>query len=222
MSDARRRTCQLYLVVETDNAALERLAAIFAAGPVASVLFRPTAGTALTARSVKALVDLAQKHDTAALLLDDAALARTLRADGVHLSASADVMARYDEARSVLGGGAIVGCDAGGSRHIAMELGEAGAEYVAFGCDVSLVGAVDDSDVDGEVPAPVEHFDQRALIAWWSDVFEVPCVAVDLADADAVRVMASAGADFVAVQVPTSDAAAWVASMRRALEAVDA
>ena len=109
--------CQLYLVLEVHAAAREHLAAILARLPVASVLFKPARGTALTAAAVKPLVDLTQSNNVAALLLDDVALARTLRADGVHLSAGPDVLQRYREAREILGGRAIVGADAGGSRH---------------------------------------------------------------------------------------------------------
>ncbi len=41
----------------------------------------------LEAGSAKPLIDMAQKADAAALLVGDAELARTLRADGVHLDA---------------------------------------------------------------------------------------------------------------------------------------
>jgi thiamine-phosphate pyrophosphorylase len=227
---AARRDCQLYLIMEVQAATRDHLSAVLAQAPITSVLFRPGKAAKLTAQLVKPLVDLAQSKDAAALLLDDVALARTLRADGVHLSATADLMARYDDARSVLGAGAIVGADAGGSRHIAMELGEAGAEYVAFGADRSLVAAVGadaDADADDETPEDVAGpLTQRELIAWWSDVFEVPCVALDLADASAVREMAAVGADFVAVVCPVATSAgevvAWVKSIRDGVERVDA
>jgi thiamine-phosphate pyrophosphorylase len=224
MGNAPRRQCQLYLVMEMHAATRDHLAAVLAQATVASVLFRPGRGAALTAQSVKPLIDIAQSKDVAALLLDDVALARTLRADGVHLSAAADVMARFEDARGVLGARAIVGADAGGSRHVAMELGEAGAEYVAFGTTTVPLAVADEADEPSDdLLGPLG---QLELIAWWSDVFEVPCVAFDLADAAAARDMASAGADFVAVTCPvaTSPAAvaAWVRSIRHVLERTDA
>lgn len=226
---ASRAVCQIYLVMDVRPAALEQLAALLARGPIASVLFRPAAAGTLSAQSVKPLVEVAQKHGTAALLLDDAPLARTLRADGVHLSASADLIARYDDARSVLGSGAIVGADAGGSRHVAMELGEAGAEYVAFSADVSLASTpAEDSpeQEDGDSTEADPPMDQRALVTWWSDVFEVPCVAFDVTTADNARAMAAAGADFVAAAPPnarsSADVVAWLDDLRAAMERADA
>jgi thiamine-phosphate pyrophosphorylase len=201
------------------------------------VLFRPTPGGALTAQALKPLIELAQSKGAAALVLNDLALARTLRADGVHLSASADVMARYDDARSTLGARAIVGADAGGSRHVALELGEAGAEYVAFSRDTSLVATEppsEDGDTAGVETDAVEDvigpLSQQDLIAWWSEVLEVPCVAFDVTDADGAHDMAAAGADFVAVTCPVATSptavAAWYADIDRAVanavESVDA
>jgi thiamine-phosphate pyrophosphorylase len=131
-------------------------------------------------------------------LADDAALARTLRADGVHLKSGVDIVERFDEARSILGAGAIVGCDAGGSRHLAMQLGEAGADYVGF----SRVDGADDQPVKIGDDDEVEDFGPRrqdALIAWWSQVFEVPCVAFDATTPEVARTYSELGADFVAV-----------------------
>ena len=74
----------------------------------------------------------------AALIADDARLARTLRADGVHLGVGKDLAGAYEEARSILGQRGIVGVDAGISRHDAMTLAEAGADYIAFGAPSHL------------------------------------------------------------------------------------
>ena len=63
----------------------------------------------------------------------------------------------------------------GASRHDAMELGEAGADYVAFGIP---------PDVEDRAVAVERRLD---LIAWWSEVFELPCVAFDVADAEEAR-----------------------------------
>lgn len=223
-----RRDCQLYLILEVHAATRDHLAAILARADIASVLFRPARGAALTAHAVKPLVELAQGKDAAALLLDDITLARTLRADGVHLSPTSDVMARYDEARSVLGTRANIGADAGGSRHVAMELGEAGCDYVAFSDDVSLRGPIGHADAgDDEIPKDLlGPLSKAELVAWWGEVFEVPCVAFDVADTTAALIMAKAGADFVAMNSPvaTSPAAvaAWVTSIRQDLERADA
>lgn len=164
-----------------------RLAAILDASG-AQTLLVTGGGTGLTAQSARPLVELAQGKDIAALIEGDAQLARTLRADGVHLPWSKDVAAQYAEAREVLGARYIVGVDVGRSRHDAMSLAEAGADYIAFG----IPEHVDDRDTAAER--------RRELIGWWSEIFEVPCVAFDVESAEEAITLAAAGADFVAMR----------------------
>jgi thiamine-phosphate pyrophosphorylase len=71
-----------------------------------------------------------------------------------------------------------------------MELGESGADYIAFGIP---------PDVEDRALAVERQID---LIAWWSEVFELPSVAFDVADAEDARRLAETGADFVSVTVP--------------------
>jgi thiamine-phosphate pyrophosphorylase len=174
----------LYLIVEAvpGQAALDRLKAALTAAPVASVLIRSHTERALDASGAKHYVEAIQAAGVAALIDGDAKLARTVRADGVHLVTAPDaddetMLAAYTDARETLGARFIVGADAGGTRHGAMALGEAGADYVAF-------SGPDRSD----------------LVAWWADIFEIPCVAFDVAThAEAAT---CSGADFVAFGLP--------------------
>ena len=122
---------KLYLVVEA-GITLAVVEMLLAYGAVAAVLIAPD-GAPLDAARTKPIVDLVQAGGVAALIEDDAGLARTLRADGVHLPWSRDVVSRYGAAREILGGRFIVGADAGRLRDDAMMLGEAGADYVGFG-----------------------------------------------------------------------------------------
>jgi thiamine-phosphate pyrophosphorylase len=66
-----------------------------------------------------------------------------------------------------------------------MVVGEAGADYVMFG----------EPDAAGHRPARDAVVDR---VAWWAEVFEIPCVAyaAELGDIDA---LVAAGVDFVAV-----------------------
>jgi len=41
------------------------------------------------------------------------------------------------------------------------------------------------------------------LIGWWGEIFEVACVAFDVETVAEARALAAAGADFVALAVPT-------------------
>lgn len=183
---------ELFLVIEASQSAPERLEACLARTGAASLLIVPPAGAQLAAADARTLVEIAQRRGVAALIADDARLARTLKADGVHLSAGTDgAISRYAEAREILGQRGIVGGEAGGSRHEAMELAEAGADYVAFAPDPGLP---DDEAAD----------ERDDLTGWWAEVFEVACVAMGAADADAARRLALLGADFIGIAVPTA------------------
>jgi thiamine-phosphate pyrophosphorylase len=85
--------CRLMLLVQSGPHALEQLAAAFEVADIASVIIE-----ADTADQAKPLVAAAQKVGAAALLASDAKLARTLKADGVHLPVGA-TEADYKEAR---------------------------------------------------------------------------------------------------------------------------
>ncbi|CAN1724603.1 Thiamine phosphate synthase [Hyphomicrobium sp. 1Nfss2.1] len=175
-------------VVATVGADLARLAATLEAAQAATLLVMADASTPLTATSARPLIELAQSKDIAALIYGDAQLARTLRADGVHVAWGKDVVAQYAEAREVLGNRYIVGVDVGRTRHDAMDLAEAGADYIGFG-----------------IPAHVEDraaaaARRRELVGWWSEIFEVPCVAFDVESADEAIALASVGADFIAMR----------------------
>ncbi len=137
------------------------------------------------------VIAAAHERGIAALVFDDLELVRAVEADGVHLSNGPDLERRYRDARAALGGERIVGCDVGRSRHDAMTLGELGADYIGFG-----------------IPPHVQDRDtarrrRTALIAWWSELFELSCVAFDVASVDEGRDLVRADADFLGVRVPS-------------------
>jgi thiamine-phosphate pyrophosphorylase len=197
---------QLYLTIDAGPSADARLAAVLAAPGVAAVLIRAGAA-ALDATVARPLVERAQKANVAALIEGDAALARTLRADGVHLPWSPDLRGRFDEARDILGNRFMVGVDiapaAETARHDAMEIAEAGADYIGFSA--------------GEA--------QYDLVAWWAEIFEVPCVAFDVADADRAGALAALGPEFISAPVPAAaapaDCAAHVAGIAAAIASIE-
>ncbi len=195
-----REPTQLMLVVEAVSGAAERLAAAFGAAPIASVVIAAADGKPLEAPAVSELVAQIQKAGAAALVVGDAKLARTVRADGVHVPYSETVEAVYAEAREILGRRFVVGCDVGRSRHDAMMVGEAEADYIAFGIPVFV------KDRETATQRRLE------LIAWWADIFEVPCVACDVATPEEARALAAAGADFVAITLTTGEIPADIAA----------
>lgn len=196
--------CETYLVLPCgrDGQALERLRFVLAHAAPASILIVPADTHPLDAQSVLPLVQAGQAAGAAVLIANDARLARTLKADGVHLDWSEDIAQRYEEAREILGQRAIVGVDAGRSRHHAMSLGEAGADYIGFGIP---------PHVGDRVKARQR---QQELVAWWAEIFELPVVAFDVEDHETARELAAAGADFVTRRLPSglspADLRAWI------------
>lgn len=196
---------ELYLVLETGATATDRLRAALQTTAVATVLLAPPPGGSLEPGGTKALIELAQAADVAVLIADDARLARTLRADGVHLTHTDTLAADYEDAREILGTRAIVGVHAGKSRHDAMELAEAGADYIAFGAPAF---AQDRAAAEAR---------RHELIAWWAEIFEIPCVAFDVATAAEAGDLAAVGVDFLAVPLPAGLSVAETVERLRAI-----
>ncbi|MDP9137390.1 MAG: thiamine phosphate synthase [Pseudomonadota bacterium] len=167
--------CRLFVAttgLETADRAAGLLAAALAEGDAASVLVK--AGTRQR-EIAEAMLPPARARGVALLVEQDADLAAELGADGLQMTAGvADLAA----ARRTLGSDAILGVDCGSSRHAAMSVGEAGADYVGF----SGVRR----DADG-----------GSIVAWWANLFEVPCVALDELTEVEARRMVLDGADFV-------------------------
>lgn len=174
--------CRLYLVLPANpSAAIERsLAETLSATDVACVLLGAgaAAGAALDAR----LRELTAARDVAFLIENDAARAERVGADGVHIPADA---ALYGQAREHLGQRAIIGVGCSKSRHDAMLLAELGADYVAFCSNPALSGR--------------EQEERAELVAWWSEIFVVPCVAWNVDTQEEAAELAGLGADFIAL-----------------------
>jgi thiamine-phosphate pyrophosphorylase len=135
-------------------------------------------------RAIEVLLPITHKHDVAFILNDRPDLAAELGCDGVHVGQED---ASYAEARRLLGEDAIVGVTCHDSRHLALEAAEAGADYVAFG-----------AFFDTGTKSPKSHAG-RDVLTWWSDVTEVPCVAIGGITTGNCGPLIEAGADFLAV-----------------------
>ena len=183
----RREPCELYLISpqEVGGEFPDRLRAALAGAPVAAFQLRVKGvDEHALARLAEPLQRICADAGTAFIVNDSVALAKRLGADGVHLG-QGDGDAR--EARDVLGPSVQIGVTCHGSRHLAMEAGEKGADYVAFGAFYPTV------------TKPSEHRPDPRLLSWWSSLFEVPCVAIGgITPANAPPLIA-AGADFIAV-----------------------
>ena len=160
------------------------LAAALDAGDVACLQLRlKDAPEDEIARAVEILMPIAAARDVAFLLNDNAALAAKLGCDGAHLGQGDG---DHTAARRVLDG-RILGITCHASRHLAMEAGESGADYVAFGAFF---------------PTESKETIHRAapeILAWWREMFEIPSVAIGGITAENCAPLVQAGADFLAV-----------------------
>lgn len=185
--------CRLYLITPPrfePRAFADTLKAALDAGDVACLQLRlkgeneaPPEADEIR-RATEILMPLAQSHDVAFLINDRPDLAAELGADGTHVGQKDT---SYAEARRLVGPDRIVGVTCHDSRHLAMEAGEAGADYVAFGAFYKT---------DTKVPISMA---EPEILTWWSELFELPCVAIGGITASNAAPLVRAGADFLAV-----------------------
>jgi thiamine-phosphate pyrophosphorylase len=202
-----RPPCQLYLIsppdfmLEAHATALET--ALAAGGPVAAYQLRlkHVEDDVILAAAAR-LAPICQAADVAFILNDRMDLAKACGADGVHLGQGDGSV---EAARLLLGVDAQIGVTCHGSRHLAMEAGEAGANYVAFGAFF---------------PTGTKMAVHRAapeILGWWTALSPIPCVAIGGITAENCTPLVQAGADFLA-----ASAAIWagdpVANVRRFAE----
>lgn len=179
--------CQLYLISPPaiDTGFADRLAAALDVGPVAAFQLRLKG---LDDHAVAALAEPLQRvcadREVAFLINDSIGLAKRLGADGVHLGQE-DGDPR--EARQVLGREAQIGVTCHDSRHLAMEAGDAGADYVAFGAFFPTA------------TKETRHRPDPSILSWWTTLFGIPCVAIGGITPDNAGPLVEAGADFLAI-----------------------
>ena len=189
-----------------------RLAAALDAGDVAAVQLRlKDADDDAVKRAIEALRPVTQSRGVAFLLNDRADLAAQTGCDGAHVGQQ-DGSAR--EARALLGPELTLGITCHDSRHLGMQAGEDGADYVAFGAFFPTTSK------DAPTQAPLE------LLQWWSAVMALPCVAIGGITAENCGELVLAGADFLAVigavwNHPAGEAAG-VRALNQAIAAAEA
>lgn len=183
-----RNRCQLYLITPprlVPETFRDRLAEALDAGDVACVQLRlKDADDDAIRRATEILRPVAQNRGVAFLMNDRPDLAAELGCDGVHIGQEDTT---YAEARRIVGPDAIVGVTCHDSRHLAIVAAERGADYVAFGAFFPTGTKEPKTRADPEI------------LRWWSDIMEVPCVAIGGIKLENCRVLIEAGADFLAV-----------------------
>ncbi|WPZ36908.1 thiamine phosphate synthase [Thalassobaculum sp. OXR-137] len=180
---------ELYLITPPrlpDVAAFcDDLAAALDAGPVACLQLRlKDVDDDAILRAADAILPVCHQRGVPLLMNDRPDLAVTSGCDGVHVGQSDTP---YAQARKLMGPGAQIGVTCKNSRHLAMEAGEAGADYVAFGAFFRS------STKDETTMASLE------ILEWWAEMMTVPCVAIGGITQQNCGPLVEAGADFLAV-----------------------
>jgi len=178
--------CRLYLITPTTltDDFPDRLAAALDAGDVAAVQLRlKEADDDAWRRAIDRLRPIVQARDVAFLLNDRADLVVPTGCDGAHVGQT-DMPGA--QARKLMPG-LTLGITCNDSRDLAMQAGEDGADYVAFGAFF---------------PTATKDASTRAdsgLLSWWSELMELPCVAIGGITAANCAPLVTAGANFLAV-----------------------
>ena len=178
--------CRLYLISPPTIGAnfAEQLKEALGAGDVGAFQLRLKGVTDDEIKdAVRTLMPIVHEAGAAFIINDRVDLVNELGLDGVHLGQ--DDMPLV-EARKLLPNAAI-GVSCHDSTHMAMEAGEAGADYVAFGAFFPSTTKAS------------EHRPEPELLTWWQELFELPCVAIGGITPDNCGVLVRAGADFLAV-----------------------
>jgi thiamine-phosphate pyrophosphorylase len=187
------KLCRLYLITPgplitgglTLDAFARALEAALGGGDVACLQLRlKDVSDDVIREATRLLQPLCRARDVAFLLNDRPDLAAELDCDGVHVGQEDTP---YAETRRLVGADRIVGVTCKQSRHLAIEAAEAGADYVAFGAFFPSTTKAVTSQADPEI------------LAWWSEMMEVPSVAIGGITAENCAPLVAAGADFLAI-----------------------
>ena len=181
--------CQLYLISPLDVGGnfVDRLDRALAAseGLASAFQFRvKEVDQHEAARLAAPLQEVCAAHEVGFIVNDSVPLAKRLKADGVHLGQS-DGNVR--EAREELGREMQIGVTCHASRHLAMEAGEAGADYVAFGAFFP--------STTKRITTPAD----TNILSWWQEMMTVPCVAIGGITASNIQEVIATGCRRVAV-----------------------
>ncbi len=188
----QERECHLYLVSPPQIILpefTEQVKAAFDGGHVGSFQLRlKGASDSDILRAAEAIIPICHQHGAAFIMNDSPELAVRAGADGVHIGQDDGSVAA---ARKVVGKDRVIGVSCHDSRHMAMDAGEEGADYVAFGAFYPTKSKSAEALARYGVPTP-------DILEWWQTFIVLPCVAIGGITPENCGALVSAGADFIA------------------------
>lgn len=184
--------CRLYLISPPSVAlaSFEKdLEAALAAGDVGAFQLRlKEASHEQIVEAATALLPVCRAHGVALLINDDVQAVLASGADGVHLGQEDMPLA---DARALLGDDRVIGISCHDSSHMAMEAGDNGADYVAFGAFYPTLSKPAEKLAKYGTPT-------ADTLRWWSTYTVVPSVAIGGMTPQNCGALVEAGADFIA------------------------
>jgi len=179
--------CRLVLVLpEADEpqALAGLLQAALSGGDVASVIVPQYASDEqVFQKRAELLLPIIQEAGAAGLIAGDSRIAGRVKADGLHVTAVAELEDAIEKFTPKL----IVGAGGAADRHHALEVGELRPDYIFFG------------KLDGDIK-PEAHPKNLALAEWWASMVEIPCIVLGGTEVESVVPVAETGAEFVALR----------------------
>lgn len=184
--------CRLYLVSPPQfelTAFALRLKEALAAGDVGAFQLRlKDASDRDIIAAIEELMPIAHAAKVAFILNDRVDLVRRFGVDGVHLGQEDTPLVA---AREQLGDDVVIGVSCHDSTHLAMEAGEAGADYVAFGAFFPTQSKSPEKLAKYGTPT-------TEILSWWSTYTTLPAVAIGGITPENCVPLVAAGADFIA------------------------
>ncbi len=215
--------CRLYLISPPQfelDAFEPQLRAAISGGDIGSFQLRlkdtPDAEIFAAARR---LLPICREHEVAFIINDRPDIAMEVGADGAHLGQDDLDFWPISKTRQIMGADFVIGISCHDSSHLAMEAGEEGADYVAFGAFHPTKSKSPEKLAKYGTP-------ELEMLEWWYHYTVLPCVAIGGMTPDNCRPMVAAGADFIAAitaiwehtQGPAAAVAAFNAAIKDALK----
>jgi len=187
--------CRLYLISPPtfDVDMFEKqLQSALEAGDVGAFQLRMKDATDADAlAAAERLLPHCREHEVAFILNDRPDIAFKVGADGVHLGQEDLLHMPVAKAREILGPDAVIGVSCHDSSDLAMQAGEMGADYVAFGAFFPTQSKAPEKLAKYGTP-------KTDTLTWWYQYTVLPCVAIGGMTPENCPPIVAAGADFIA------------------------
>ncbi len=188
--------CRLYLIspptVESAEAFAAALSDALSGGDVGAFQLRlKDASEELLRETARACQKVCAEHEVAFVLNDRPDIAFEIGADSVHMGQEDLEKTSLEEVRELVGPEIAIGVSCHDSSHLAMDAGDRGADYVAFGAFY---------ETQSKAPEQLAKYGTPTvdILEWWSTYTVLPCVAIGGMTPDNCAPMVKAGADFIA------------------------